>query len=192
MRHRLAVLTAAALLPALCAAASAQDNLATVRTKVPAAMQAAKSFVATATSPNGFNVTTTYVAPDRYHSVLNYNGSAYDVVLVGPTAYLSANGNPYTAMQAPPQVMAVQQELHNMPVDSVDPDTTVGGLTYGQFETTQAGPQHDQHLTCSYDKTTFRIVRCTGTALTLAFSRYDDPSNAVTVPSNVSVPPAAR
>ena len=188
MRHRLAAVAAAALLPALCAPAPAADDLASVRANVPAAMQAAKSFVASATSPSGFTVTTTYVAPDRYHSLLNYNGAAYDVVLVGPTAYLSTNGNPYSVVQAPPQVLAVQQQLRTMPVDAVDPDTTVDGTTYGQFETTQAGPQRDQHLTCIYDKSTYRIARCTGTTLTVRFSRYDDPANTVTVPSNVARP----
>ena len=189
MRDRLAAIVAAALLPAVCPGpVSAADDLPTVRAKVPAAMQAAKSFVASAASQSGFTVTTTYVAPDRYHSVLNYNGSVYDVVLVGPTAYLSTNGNPYTTLAAPPQVLAVQQQLRTMPVDAVDPDTTVDGVTYGQFETTQAGPQRDQHLTCTYDKTTYRIARCTGTTLNVSFARYDDPANAVTVPANVAKP----
>ena len=192
MRLRFAALAAAALLPLTSAAATVADDLATVRAKVPAAMQAAKSFVATAALQSGYTVTTTFVAPDRSHSAAVFNGASYDVVMIGPTSYLSTNGNPYTVVPTPLQVLAVLQQLRGIPVDALDPDVTAGGVLYGQFETTQAGPQRDQHLTCSYDKATYRIARCTGTALSVSISRYDDPANVVTVPSNLAKPAGAQ
>ena len=38
-------------------------------------------------------------------------------------------------------------------------------------------------LTCTYDKTTYRINDCSNEGMTLTFSRYDDPANAVTLPA---------
>ena len=185
MSRRLVPLALLALLAAAPAAARA-DDLTTVRTKVGAAMTAAKSFVVTTTAATGFTVTMTFVAPDRYHSSLAYNGKT-DVVLVGPIAYVSSDGRTYRKTDAPPEVIAAQAQLRDVPVDNVLPDKTAGGKTWGQFTTTSAGPQKDQHLICTYDKKTYRIAECANEGLTLAFSRYDDPANVVTVPSNVTV-----
>lgn len=183
MRVRLAVLGSFAFLGCSLAAAAAADDLPALRAKVPAAMQAAKSFAAAASSPSGFTVNTIYVAPDRFHSVLHFNGATYDVVLLGRSAFLSSNGKPYTSVPTPPAVLEVQQQLIAMPIDAVAADTVVDGVSYGQFETTQAGPGRDQHLTCAYDKQTYRLVRCAGTSLSVTFSRYDDPANVVTAPA---------
>lgn len=164
------------------------DDLATVRAKVAAAMQAAKSFVVTTTAATGFSVTMTFAAPDRYHSSLAYNGASRDVVLIGPVAYVSADGGQYRKTDAPPEVVAAQAHFREVPVDQVLPDKTAGGKTWGQFSTTSAGPQKDQRLTCTYDKKTYRIGDCSNEGLTLTFSRYDDPTNVVTVPTNLATP----
>jgi hypothetical protein len=183
MDRRLIPLALLALLAAAPAAARA-DDLAAVRSRVGAAMASAKSFVVTTTAATGFSVTMTFVAPDRYHSTLAYNGTT-DVVLVGPVAYISSDGRSYRKTDAPPEVIAAQAQLRDVPVDSVLPDKTAGGKTWGQFATTSAGPQKDQHVVCSYDKKTYRIAECANEGLTLTFSRYDDPANVVTVPTNV-------
>src|SRR5665213_3562578 len=88
MERRLASLALLALLAAGSAAARADDR-ATVRSKVSAAMRAAKSYMVTTTASTGFSVTTTFAAPDRYHSTLTYSGQVRDVVLIGPVAYIS-------------------------------------------------------------------------------------------------------
>ena len=150
-------------------------------------MHAAKSFVVTTTASTGFSVTMTFAAPDRYHSTLAYNGQGRDVVLVGPVAYIS-DGAAYRKTDAPPEVVAAQAQLRDVPVDQVLPDRTASGRTWGQFTTTSAGPQKDQHLTCTYDKKTFRINDCSNEGLTLTFSRYDDPANIVTIPTNLATP----
>jgi hypothetical protein len=183
MDRRLVPLALLALLAAAPAAARA-DDLATVRAKVGAAMGAAKSFVVTTTAATGFSVTMTFVAPDRYHSTLAYNGTT-DVVLVGPVAYISSDGRTYRKTDAPPEVIAAQAQLRDVPVDSVLADKSAGGKTWGQFATTSAGPQKDQRLICTYDKKTYRINDCSNEGLTLTFSRYDDPANTVSVPTNV-------
>lgn len=184
MDRRITTLALAALLAAAPAAARA-DDLATVRSKVGAAMSTAKSFVVTTTAATGFSVTMTFVAPDRYHSSLSYNGVARDVVLAGPVAYVS-DGTAYRKTDAPPEVIAAQAQLRNVPVDAVLPDATAGGKTLGRFATTSAGPEKDQRLTCTYDKKTYRIAGCSNEGFTLVFSRYDDPANVVAIPANVA------
>jgi hypothetical protein len=189
MRSRPVSLGLLALLAAACVPARA-DDLATVRTKIAGAMQSAKSFVVTTTAATGFSVTMTFAAPDRYHSSLAYNGATRDVVLVGPVAYVSADGGQYRKTDAPPEVLAAQAHFREVPVDQVLPDKAAGGKTWGQFSTTSAGPQKDQHLTCTYDKKTYRINDCSNEGLTLTFTRYDDPANVVTIPANLATPAA--
>ena len=189
MRFRLVPLALVAVLAASVPARA--DDLATVRAKVASAMQSAKSFVVTTTATTGFKVTMTFVAPDRYHSTLAYNGASPDVVLVGPVAYVSGNaGQPYRKTDAPPEVIAAQSHLRDVPVEQVLPDKTAGGKTWGRFATTSAGPQKDQRLICTYDKLTYRINDCSNEGLTLTFTRYDDPANAVTIPTNLATPAA--
>ncbi len=187
MRPRLAPLASAALLVGTAlligtARPAAADDLATLNAKVGAAMHAAKSFVLTTTA-GGFNGTMTFVAPDRYRTALAYNGTSYDVIVIGKDGYVSANGSAFRKVDAPPEFLQTQVQLREVPVDAVLPDTTVNGTTYGQFSTTSAGPQHDQRLTCSYDKRTYRIARCANDALTIGFTKYDDPANAVAPPA---------
>lgn len=188
MRFQPVPLALAALLAATCVPARAED-LATVRGRVAGAMQSAKSFVVTTAGTNGSKVTMTFVAPDRFHSTAAYNGRSADVVLVGTVAYVSADtGQPYRKTDAPPEVIAAQAHLRDVPVDQVLPDKIAAGKTWGQFTTTSAGPQKDQHLTCSYDKKTYRINDCSEEGLTVTFSRYDDPANVVTIPTNLAPP----
>ena len=193
MRHRLVPLALLALLTTAVAPAGAQDA-APVRKQVAGAMQAAHSFVVTTTAITGFTVTMTYAAPDRFHSTLAYNGATRDVVLVGATAYISSDGGQsYRKTDAPSEVVTAQAQLRDVPVDQVLPDKVLGGKTWGQFATNSAGPQRDQHLICTYDKKTFRISDCTSEGLNLTFSRYDDPANVVTIPTNLTTPaPAAH
>lgn len=188
MRSRVVPLALVALLVGAHAPARA-DDLATVRTKVASAMQAAKSFVVTTTLSTGYKITMTFVAPDRYHSTAVYGGVNTDVVLIGPVAYVSGAGQPYRKTDAPPEVIAAQAHLRDVPVDQVLPDKVAGGTAWGRFSTTSTG-QKDQRLTCTYDKKTYRINDCSNEGLTLTFSRYDDPANAVTAPTNLATPPA--
>ena len=183
--NRLVPLALLGLLAATAAPARA-DDLATVRARVGGAMQAAKSFVVTTTAATGFSVTMTFAAPDRYHSTLTYNGTNRDVVLVGPVAYVSGDGQTYRKTDAPPEVLAAQSQLREVPVDQLLPDRTVGAKTVGRFATTSAGPQKDQHLICTYDKKTYRISDCSNEGLSLTFTHYDDPANVVTIPANVT------
>ncbi|HEX3463376.1 MAG TPA: hypothetical protein VHS78_04935 [Candidatus Elarobacter sp.] len=175
-----------ALLALLAAASAAHaEDAGTVRGKIAAAMHAARSYVITTTASTGFTVTTTFAAPDRFHSSLTYGGTTRDVVLIGPVAYVSDDGRAYQKKPAPPEVLAAQSQLNDVPVERVLSDSTVAGRTWGRFTTTSAGPQKDQRLTCTFDKQTYRIERCSNEGMTLTFSRYDDPQNVVAVPANV-------
>ena len=182
MKHRVIPLALLALLAVLPLPARADDATA-LRGKIAAAMQAAKSYVITTTASTGFTVTTTFVAPDRFHSSLAYGGNTRDVVLIGPVAYVSDDGRAYQKVQAPPAIIAAQSQLSAVPVDRVLADKTVGGKAWGRFVTTSAGPQKDQRLTCTFDKATYRINDCSNEGMTLTFSRYDDPRNVVAIPA---------
>jgi hypothetical protein len=183
MIRRPAPLALAALLAATAAPALA-DDVATVRTKIAAAMTAAKSFVVTTSAATGMTGSMTFVAPNLYHSAIVFNRTRRDVVLVGPTAYISDDdGQTYRKVDAPPEVVAAQAELRAIPVDRLLPDKTAAGRTWGQFATSSGGPQKDQQLTCSYDKTSYRIAQCSNSGLMMSFTRYDDPNNVVTVPT---------
>lgn len=179
-----------ALLAAMALPASA-DDAAGLRARVSAAMQSTHSFLLATTMTSGLAGTMTYVAPDRYHTVVAYGGSNYDVVIIGQSAYVSTNGGAYSPMPVPSGFVETQMQLRNVPVESLLPDTTVAGVTYGQFATTSAGPQHDQHLSCTYDKTTYRVVRCANPSVTVSFSHYDDPTNVVVVPPPPTPGPSA-
>ncbi|MBV8367714.1 MAG: hypothetical protein JO036_02105 [Candidatus Eremiobacteraeota bacterium] len=189
MLRRLVPLALAAFLAVPSAPARA-DDLATVRAKVAGAMQGAKSFVVTTTASTGFTVTLTFVAPDRYHSSLAYGGGTRDIVLIGPVAYVSADGGQsYRKTDTPPAVLEAQSQLRNVPVDQLLPDKVLAGKSWGQFATTAAGPEKDQHLTCTYDKKTYRLNDCVNEGFSLVFSRYDDPANVVTIPTVASPAP---
>ena len=163
------------------------DDLTDVRERLQAAMQWARSFVVTTTTASGFSVTTTFVAPDRYRSALVYVGGMRDVVLIGAVAYVSDDGGKtYRKTSAPPEVLAAEAQLRDVPVDRLLPDKLIGSTVWGRFTTVASGPQKDQSLVCDYDKKTYRIHDCSNGGMTLIFSRYDDPSNAVTVPKNVT------
>jgi hypothetical protein len=182
MKHRVVPLALLALLAAYPAAARA-DDVAALRGKIAAAMQAAKSYVVTTTASTGFSVTTTFVAPDRFHSSLAYGTTTRDVILIGAFAYVSEDGHGYQKIAAPPSVLGAQAQLGAVPVDAVLPDKTAGGKTWGRFVTTSAGPQKDQRLTCTFDKVTYRINDCSNEGMTMTFTRYDDPQNVVAPPA---------
>jgi hypothetical protein len=186
MIRRLAPLALAALLAATLAPARADDDAATVRTKIAAAMTAAKSFVVTTSAATGMTGSMTFVAPNLYHSAIVFDRVRRDVVLAGPTAYISDNdGQTYRRVTAPAELIAAQAELRAMPVDRLLPDKTTAGKTWGQFAISSGGPQKDQQLTCTYDKTSYRIGQCSNPGLMMSFTRYDDPGNIVIVPTNV-------
>jgi hypothetical protein len=187
MIRRLAPLALVALLAAGTAAARADDDVATVRAKIAAAMTAAKSFVVTTSAATGMTGTMTFVAPNLYHSAVVFNRVRRDVVMVGATAYISEDdGRTFRKVAAPPELVAAQAELRAVPVDRLLPDKVNGSKTWGQFATSSGGPEKDQQLTCTYDKTTFRIASCANAGLLLGFSRYDDPTNVVNVPEPAS------
>ncbi len=170
-------------LPAALPLAAAADELTDVRERVEAAMHWARSYVVTTNAATGFTVTMTFVAPDRYRSVLSYGGTTFDVILIGSTAYVSADGKTYRKTQPPPEVLAAEAQLNDVPVEQLMPDKLIGSRVWGRFRTTASGPQKDQHLVCTFDKKTYRINDCSNEGMTLTFSRYDDPANVVPVPA---------
>jgi len=176
-------LALASLLAATAVPARA-DDVDTVRSKVAAAMTAAKSFVVTTSAATGMTGSMTFVAPNLYHSAVVYNRTRRDVILVGSTGFVSDDdGQTFRKFDPPAEMVAAQAELRAIPVEHLLPDKTVGAKTWGQFATSSGGPEKDQQLTCTYDKTTFRIWQCSNPGLMMSFSRYDDPANVVVVPT---------
>ncbi|MBV9438449.1 MAG: hypothetical protein JOZ24_00505 [Candidatus Eremiobacteraeota bacterium] len=183
MRSRRAVLLAAVLFAPIARPAAADE--ADVRGRIAGAMRAARSFVVTTTASTGFTVMTTVVAPDRLDATLTYQGATQEYIVIGSTSYVGVGGA-YRRAQTPPEIVAAQSHLRDIPIDRFLPDGKIGTKTWGRFETTVIGPQKEQHLTCTYDKVTFRIGRCQNEGLQISFARYDDPLNHVDAPSHLS------
>ncbi|HEX3469129.1 MAG TPA: hypothetical protein VHT05_13705 [Candidatus Elarobacter sp.] len=183
---RWAPLALASLLAATISPARADDASDAVRAKIAAAMSAAKSFVVTTSAATGMTGSMTFVAPNLYHSAVVFNRARRDVILVGTTGFMSEDdGQTYRKFEPPAEMVSAQAELRAIPVDRLLADKTVGGKVWGQFATSSGGPEKDQQLTCTYDKATFRIGQCSNPGLVMSFSRYDDPSNVVVVPTLV-------
>jgi hypothetical protein len=80
----------------------------------------------------------------------------------------------------------------NPPVATVQPDRVDGGVTYGDVRVVSATPPSLAALApsapktvtieCMYDKATFLMHECDNEQFSLAFSKYDDPSNTVALP----------
>lgn len=187
MVRRWVPLALASLLAAAAVAPARADDAAdAVRTKIAAAMTAAKSFVVTTSAATGMTGSMTFVAPNLYHSAVVFNRSRRDVILVGTSGFVSDDdGQTYRKFQPPAEMVSAQAELRAIPVDRLLADKTVGAKVWGQFATSSGGPEKDQQLTCTYDKTTFRIGQCSNSGLVMSFSRYDDPGNVVDIPTLV-------
>ncbi len=169
------------------------DATTDIQSKVDAAMKGAKSYVVTTLYPaQAYASTLVFVAPDRSRVDVAVNASTTDVVTVGGVSYSSKNGATFERASATPDQLSRLRASANVKVGAVQPDVVVGGVTYGAFQTTvPLGTA--QTLTCTYDKKTFRLARCSNDDVTQTYDGYDDPKNVVDTPANfVNAPEAPK
>ncbi len=156
---------------------------ADVQSKIDGAMKSAKSYVVTTRYPaQSYSSTLVYVAPDRYRVAVAVAATTTDVITVGATSYSSKNGAPFEKAPVSPEETERIKLISVVKVAAAHADVTVDGVTYGAFDTappagTSAG------LTCTYDKKSYRLVRCANADWTQSFDDYDDPKNVVDVPA---------
>jgi hypothetical protein len=177
------------LLGAVAAPARA-DMTSDVQLKVDAAMKSAKSFVVTTLYPaQAYSATLVHVAPDRSRVVVAVAATTTDIVTVGGTSYSSKNGAPFEKAALSADASARVHTFGDVKVGAIDADVTIDGVTYGAFETTfPLGA--DITLRCTYEKKSFRLVRCANGDVTQTYSGYNDPQNVVEPPTNVVDAPA--
>jgi len=176
-----AVLSACAAVPALA------DDKSDLQAKVSAALKHAKSFTATTLLVGlGVSTTTMYVAPDRTKTSVALAGSTRDIVTVGGTAYVSVNGAPYEKRTLSPAQAATLTAVTDVSVSAIVPDVSAGGTTYGAFETVAGAAPTAVTLTCTYDKKTYLLVKCSSDSLVQMFGNYDDPKNVIDVPKEAA------
>jgi len=161
------------------------DTTADVQSKVDGAMKSVKSFVVTTQYPaQNYASTLVYVAPDRYRMAVAIAASTTDVIAIGSTSYSSKNGAAFEKTPLTPEESARIKQIAKVKVHAPHEDVTIGGIIYGAFD--EAAPQGaDTGLTCTYDKKSYRLVRCANADWTQNFGAYDDPKNVVEPPAGV-------
>jgi hypothetical protein len=166
-----------------CRGGAQADDAADLQAKIRAAVQHAKSFTTTAIFLNsGTVIRTVYVAPDRYATSTAVDGDSRDVVIVGDALYQRVNNGPFKKTPVPAEVAAQLKAQFDFTVTSIAADQNAGGTTFGTFTSLVAAGPPAVTLTCTYEKTTYRPVRCWNDTLRETFAHYDDAANIVDVP----------
>jgi hypothetical protein len=127
-------------------------------------------------------IRTVYVAPDRYATSTAVDGDSRDVVIVGDALYQRVNNGPFKKTPVPAEVAAQLKAQFDFTVTSIAADQNAGGTTFGTFTSLVAAGPPAVTLTCTYEKTTYRPVRCWNDTLRETFGHYDDAANIVDVP----------
>jgi len=171
-----------AVLLVYCAVPAWADDKSDLQAKVSGALKHAKSFVATSLSVQmGLSTTTVFVAPDRTKTSVAIAGQTRDIVTIGEAVYISSNGGPFEKRTSP-AVLAQIKALSDVSISAIVPDVTVGGVSYGAYQTVVDVPGVPITLTCTYDKKTYLPVKCSSDALVQTFGNYDDPKNVIEIP----------
>jgi hypothetical protein len=165
------------------------DMTAEVQSKIDGALERAKSYVVTTHYPaQAYSATLVHVAPDRSRVVVAVAATTTDIVTLGDMTYSSKNGAPFEKAPRSAEPTAHAGPIGGVKVAALVADVTVDGVTYGAFDAAvPLGAQ--QTLRCTYDKKTFRLVRCANDDVTEIYGGYNDPANVIEAPSNVAAAP---
>lgn len=166
------------------------DVTADLQTKLDSALRGSKSFVVTTTYPaQAYSSTLVVVAPDRTRMAIAVAANTTDIVTIGQTTYSSKNGAPFEKSPVAAPTEPRPASAGSVKVRALHADVIAGGVTYGAFDA--AVPLGKVvTLTCTYDKKSYRLVRCANADVTQTYNSYDDPQNAVEAPKNaIDAPP---
>jgi hypothetical protein len=194
------------------------DDAAAVKAKLDAAMAAVHSMVvdmemsvpgaAMPGAPRSINMLITVIQPDR----------AKMIMLAGPLEIDSyqIDGMVYVHLQPGDSWRKVRIDPANAPAQVADlvrsakgekvallPDRREDGMTVGvvQFDVALPAPAGmamvgpPMQLTCSYDKTTYRMRGCANPTMSLTYAKFDDAANIIELPpaaagAELIVPPS--
>jgi hypothetical protein len=188
----------------------ADDAGMAVLAKINAAQNARTSYVTTTTARSiGVTSVATYVrsapatAGDRLSGLAVKMETAagsltIDTYIVDSTLYLSINGSPWQKKALDTeQFKAYTGSLidafkTNPPVATLQPDRVDGGVTYGDVRIVSATPPSlasmspslppTMSIECMYDKATYLMHECDTEQFSIAYSKFNDPSNSVELP----------
>ncbi len=192
------------------------DDGATVSARVHDAMAKTKSYAVSVSGstytigtksagPIGITGEIVVVQPDFSRIVMSVGGvDAVETIRHAGTIYLRRNGGAWYARKAS-RVDAdpAADALGHLPAVTLLADRFEDGVSVGVFsfdsKPNAAGSTFLASTTvCSYDKSTYLLKRCTmtmpdvGMRMTSTYSKWNDPSNVVELPSTVASPaPAA-
>jgi hypothetical protein len=179
----ISIRSAAALIVLTLCAASAERPAAAadaqVKPKIIAAFALVKSYKLTVLgSVRSLGV---YVAPDRYAMTTMIEGKPIKTIIVGHDYWVFADGKwekSGTANNLDSDIAGLIRSAKRDPRSAFVPlaDQTLDGKQLGTFGYTFKNGTTE---TCNYDKSTYRVARCKAEELTLLYSGYNDPTNAV-------------
>jgi hypothetical protein len=191
MKYILTAALAAFVLLAQALPARAGD-VSILQAKIRAALRAATSFVETVTvSPNPFvplggTITFTVVAPNRYRQLAAGGSMGRDeTIIIGHEVYGNDPAGPTVQTWSDHLVMGFEGDVFDVVVRSSGPDLTAGGKTVGSVVIKDPrGAKVTDFLDCTYEKSTFRLLACSGGPSKIAFSNYNDPAITISTPRN--------
>jgi hypothetical protein len=127
-----------------------------------------------------------YVAPNRYEMTTTIEGKPIKTIFVGNTYWIASDGkwqkSDTPANQLDFDIAGLVRNAKANPASPFErlPDALTNGKRTGTFRYTFKNGSDE---TCNYDPATYLVVRCKTQDLTILYSGYNDPRNAVGKPA---------
>jgi len=161
--------------------------------KIEAAQAALKSFQMTTTIA-GLNAPTvaTFVKPSAFKQTMSMGSMSMMMYMVDSVMYVQINGGEWQkrAFDAKAIVSQLGISLPKTPSRAIIADTIEGATTYGtlQYDIPPVSMSNgtttpQQKMTCSFDKVTYLLHTCMIAQVSLAYGKFNDPSNVVELPA---------
>lgn len=204
MRTKLGLGGLAAAVLFLAAVPARADDATAVRDRVVTALKGVQSYQMAIAGPAGMAGTTTFVKPMRSHTLMTVGPMTMESIFVDRTIYMRMNGGAWQTRTVPDAQQAqLKTQIEGMAADAVVtplPDRNENGTTVGAYQytmplplptsETSVKPGPPSTLICTYDKTTNLPRTCsmtmpqTAMTMTMTYSHWNDPANAVDVPAD--------
>lgn len=171
----------ALLLPSAAGAAAGGDPA--LRSKIYGAFAHVKSYkLIVLGSVRSLGV---YVAPNKYQMTTMFEGKPIKTIIIGRNYWTYSNGHWQKSGTASNNLdVDIAGLLRNAKADPKAAfvpmaDQTQDGKRVGTFAYTFKNGTEEM---CNFDKSTYHVTRCKADELTLLYSGYNDPTNAVAEP----------
>jgi len=204
MKPAIRVFSGLALAIALAGTARADDS-ALVTAKICSAAASVSSFVMqmSVTGTTGVSSRMTFVRPLRMKNVITFGTMSTESYLVDGIVYIHSPLIGWQKMsvgeaKAAAQSMNIADALKSAKVSYL-PDRQEDGTDVGVFQVESQLPgmggtllanrpastaaPATQTMTCSFDKSTYRMRSCANSMMTMTYSNYNDPANVVELPA---------